>query len=460
MQILKTKSLYIPAFSIIAVVLLLLLLVGISTHRNLDRDKRKSMAFVHRQGVMLLRALEAGARAEMMMQIWQEDSVANLIREVAKDQDIAYIYLFDKTGTITHHSERTQEGEGTPWDPTAFEKGWVNSRLKVLENDFRVYELAKLFSPGPPLRPMRGMHRMMNRENISGGHLHAGNVIVIGLKMTAFDEARQADLHHAVIMATIVLVLGSGALFFVFVIQNYYLVDATLKQTKDYTQKIVGSMANGLLSADSGHRIVSYNPLCLKMLGLEDKHLRSKTLDSLQGFRSTGIMDLIDSGRTIADREIEYIRPNGERVFLGISISPILEEDGSAAGTVMLLRDLGPIKQLEEKVRRTEKLAAIGKLAAGVAHEIRNPLSSIRGFAQFLGHALKDRPKEQEYAHIMIREMDRINNVVTDLLSFASPRPAEPSPTDISELLTHVVQLVAPDAKGKRVTVDTQISSA
>ncbi len=459
MQILKTKSLYIPAFSIIAVVLLLLLLVGISTHRNLDRDKRKSMAFVHRQGVMLLRALEAGARAEMMMQIWQEDSVANLIREVAKDQDIAYIYLFDKTGTITHHSERTQEGEGTPWDPTAFEKGWVNSRLKVLENDFRVYELAKLFSPGPPLRPMRGMHRMMNRENISGGHLHAGNVIVIGLKMTAFDEARQADLHHAVIMATIVLVLGSGALFFVFVIQNYYLVDATLKQTKDYTQKIVGSMANGLLSADSGHRIVSYNPLCLKMLGLEDKHLRSKTLDSLQGFRSTGIMDLIDSGRTIADREIEYIRPNGERVFLGISISPILEEDGSAAGTVMLLRDLGPIKQLEEKVRRTEKLAAIGKLAAGVAHEIRNPLSSIRGFAQFLGHALKDRPKEQEYAHIMIREMDRINNVVTDLLSFASPRPAEPSPTDISELLTHVVQLVAPDAKGKRVTVDTQISS-
>jgi len=459
MQILKTKSLYIPAFSIIAVVLLLLLLVGISTHRNLDRDKRKSMAFVHRQGVMLLRALEAGARAEMMMQIWQEDSVANLIREVAKDQDIAYIYLFDKTGTITHHSERTREGEGTPWDPTAFEKGWVNSRLKVLENDFRVYELAKLFSPGPPLRPMRGMHRMMNRENISGGHLHAGNVIVIGLKMTAFDEARQADLHHAVIMATIVLVLGSGALFFVFVIQNYYLVDATLKQTKDYTQKIVGSMANGLLSADSGHRIVSYNPLCLKMLGLEDKHLRSKTLDSLQGFRSTGIMDLIDSGRTIADREIEYIRPNGERVFLGISISPILEEDGSAAGTVMLLRDLGPIKQLEEKVRRTEKLAAIGKLAAGVAHEIRNPLSSIRGFAQFLGHALKDRPKEQEYAHIMIREMDRINNVVTDLLSFASPRPAEPSPTDISELLTHVVQLVAPDAKGKRVTVDTQISS-
>ena len=167
MQILKTKSLYIPAFSIIAVVLLLLLLVGISTHRNLDRDKRKSMAFVHRQGVMLLRALEAGARAEMMMQIWQEDSVANLIREVAKDQDIAYIYLFDKTGTITHHSERTREGEGTPWDPTAFEKGWVNSRLKVLENDFRVYELAKLFSPGPPLRPMRGMHRMMNRENIS-----------------------------------------------------------------------------------------------------------------------------------------------------------------------------------------------------------------------------------------------------------------------------------------------------
>jgi two-component system sensor histidine kinase HydH len=125
---------------------------------------------------------------------------------------------------------------------------------------------------------------------------------------------------------------------------------------------------------------------------------------------------------------------------------------------VIVLRDLSEIKLLQEKVKRSEKLAAIGELAAGVAHEIRNPLSSIRGFAQFLRHSLKDKPQEKEYAETMVTEVDRINRVVTDLLTFARPMTVEISPTDITELIEHSVRLVEADALSRDVNIRMNIS--
>ena len=143
---------------------------------------------------------------------------------------------------------------------------------------------------------------------------------------------------------------------------------------------------------------------------------------------------------------------------LALSITPILDETDVCQGAVIILRDLREIKQLEEKVRRTEKLAAIGKLAAGVAHEIRNPLSSIRGFAQYLRNTLKDKPREKEYAETMVSEVDRINRVVTDLLTFARPMEADLAPTDLTELVERTVRLVQADARSRNVSIRMSLS--
>ena len=145
-------------------------------------------------------------------------------------------------------------------------------------------------------------------------------------------------------------------------------------------------------------------------------------------------------------------------IFLALSATPIRDETGTCRGAVIVLRDLSVIKKLEEKVRRSEKLAAIGELAAGIAHEIRNPLSSIRGFAQFLRHALKDKPQEQVYADTMVAEVDRINRVVSDLLTFARPVEAELVPTEITDLIEHAVRLVAADASSRDVQIQTRIA--
>lgn len=124
-----------------------------------------------------------------------------------------------------------------------------------------------------------------------------------------------------------------------------------------------------------------------------------------------------------------------------------------------MLRDLTELKRLETKLRRAEKLAVIGQLAARMAHEIRNPLSSVRGFAQFLKHSLNGRPQEQDYAATMVTEVDRINRVVSDLLSLARPVEAKPVAYSICELVRHVLRLVADEANSKSVSLHLDMPS-
>jgi two-component system sensor histidine kinase HydH len=433
MKILNIKKLYLPALSIVAIVVLLLVLISISTYRNLDREKSMALHFLHRQGVMLLKSIEASARTGMKSLMWQEISLGKLMVETAKDDEIAYVYLIDEHGLIAHHSDPLHENKDALWKPDLNDRDQIVTRINVLPEGIRIYELAKYFSP------MYEPSLIQSKDGVNGlgqeaeQHWHRGDTIVVGMRMAVFESARHADIQHALIMAAIILVLGSGALFFIFVIQNYYLVNRTLRQTQDYTRQVVASMANGLLSLDTDGKVISYNLLALELLDLKESEVRGMNFDEVIDFKTTGIFQTLNYCMPVLDKEINHRKKSGEIVPLALSITPIIGEDSTCQGAVIVMRDLREIKQLEEKVRRSEKLAAIGKLAAGVAHEIRNPLSSIRGFAQYLRNTFKDKPREREYTETIVLEVDRINSVVTDLLTFARPMEAELIPTDLTD---------------------------
>ena len=458
MRILSTKRLYLPALSIVAVVLLLLVLISISTYRNLGREKTMALHFLYRQGMTVLLSIEAGTRAWMMLPMWQDDSIGSLIQETGKNVDIAYVYLMDQNGDVIHHSNPGASVDASIPKPVIEDDDGVITRIRKLPGDIQVFELVKIFSPLPALGAIPSITDRSEHGDIVKPHLHRGDIIVLGMKMTAYEQARRSDLQHALIMAAILVTLGAGALFFIFVIQNYYLVGKTLEQTEDYTRQVVANMPNGLLSIDTRGRIVSYNRLSLELLGLQESDIRALNLKTIIDFQASGIDQTLANCRPILEREIQHKSKIGEMIPLSMSATPILEEDDQCRGAVIVLRDLREIKQLEEKVRRSEKLAAIGKLAAGVAHEIRNPLSSIRGFAQFLSQGLKDSPKEQAYAQTMVSEVDRINRVVTDLLTFARPTTAEAVPADVTELVEHCVRLVQADADSRNITLRRNIT--
>jgi two-component system sensor histidine kinase HydH len=392
--------------------------------------------------------------------MWQEVSFGSLLQETAKSKDIAYVYIIDEHGTIVHHSDPLKTGVIIDWKPHITQEDQIDTRIKTLPDSTHIYELAKFFSPmyEPTMMHHRNSQMGLDSKQLANSHSHRGDTIILGMKMTAYEQARHADIQHAFIMAAIILILGSGAFFFIFVIQNYYLVDKTLKQTKDYTREVVANMANGLISIDSGGKVVSFNMLALELLGIERTEIQGIDLRTLIDFEISDIQSTLTECVPVLDYEIYHPRKAGEMVPLALSATPIRDAKGGCDGAVIVLRDLREIKLLQEKVKRSEKLAAIGELAAGVAHEIRNPLSSIRGFAQFLRHSLKDKPQEKEYAETMVTEVDRINRVITDLLTFARPMTVELSPTDITELIEHSARLVEADALSRDVNIRMKIS--
>ncbi|MGA8017247.1 MAG: ATP-binding protein [Desulfobacterales bacterium] len=458
MQIIRHKKLYLPAFSIIAVVLLLILLVAVLTYRTLDHQRKTALTFLHSQGVTLLHAMEAGAVTGMLMPMWNEDSVKTLIHIIGKNKNIAYIYIYDQSGAVIHASGIAEEETRAVWRPELKNDHQVVARLRTLDNGSQVYELAKRFSPELLVPSGKADHLMYHGSVSQFADHHAGNTVVLGMSMEEVESVHRSDVVHAVIMAAILLVLGSGAIFFTFVIQNYYLVDKALKQSRDYLQQVIASMANGMISIDNHGNVTSFNDMALDLLGLKETEVKNIELKSIIDFQSSGINETLNEGESFVEKEIVYNK-GAEKVPLALSVSPIPDEKKQCAGAVIILRDLTEIKRLQEKVQRSERLAAIGELAAGVAHEVRNPLSSIRGFAQFLGHVLEDKPDEREYAEIMVKEVDRINNVVTNLLSFARPVKPDLVPTDLPKLLDHTVRLVEEDARLRKVNIRLSTSN-
>ena len=125
----------------------------------------------------------------------------------------------------------------------------------------------------------------------------------------------------------------------------------------------------------------------------------------------------------------------------------------------MLFQDLREIEALKEEVERERHLAALGRLAAGVAHEVRNPLSSLKGFAQFLRSKFNPGSKEERYSDIMIEEVERLDRVVQELLDFAKPVTAERKASDANSIVDDALSLVAEDAAFRNVEIVSDLAA-
>ena len=130
---------------------------------------------------------------------------------------------------------------------------------------------------------------------------------------------------------------------------------------------------------------------------------------------------------------------------------------GPFCGQIVLFRDLTEVRGLQREIETNRRLASIGMLAAGVAHEIRNPLSSIKGFATYFKERYRNHPEDQKTAEIMIQEVDRLNRVITQLLEFARPLAIQKKRTPLQILINHSLQMIETQAQEKNIEIEKSL---
>jgi len=140
-------------------------------------------------------------------------------------------------------------------------------------------------------------------------------------------------------------------------------------------------------------------------------------------------------------------------------VAASLADAGNPIGKILLLRDVTALRQLEKEAVKNRHLASIASLAAGVAHEIRNPLSSLKGFAVYFKERLAGDKEDEQMADIMIAEVERLNRVISQLIEFARPLQLKREKTHFPDLIQHTLSLIAADAKKNRVDVITETAS-
>jgi len=214
----------------------------------------------------------------------------------------------------------------------------------------------------------------------------------------------------------------------------------------------------GLVATDKDGKIAFYNSAAERITGLDLSKARGRDPENILLSHFCGLKEALDRGESISEKEMECEFTEDKVVPVSVSASKIINEEGQFVGQVLIIRDLREVRRLQDEINRQEKLAAIGGLAAGVAHEIRNPLSSIKGIASYFKSKFDKDSDDKEAAGVMIQEVDRLNRVISELLEFAGPTELKLKQTDVNELLEHSVRLIQKEASTKDIAIKLNLS--
>ena len=177
-------------------------------------------------------------------------------------------------------------------------------------------------------------------------------------------------------------------------------------------------MRGGLVTTDMEGRIVLLNRTGEEILGRTFTELRGRDLrDVSPDFWLEDMLGLPE--RLSLRREIEVRTPGGQRRYLGISVSPLRTRDAVRSGYVFNFQDLTDLRRLEQEVATKERMAAVGRLSAAIAHEIRQPLTAIAGAVKELGRLVPLEEDEKHLVSIVSRESERMNHIITDFLNYS-----------------------------------------
>ena len=217
----------------------------------------------------------------------------------------------------------------------------------------------------------------------------------------------------------------------------------SLADLEAFNQTIIDSITSGLMTTDVEGRINFFNEAAANILVVDSQQAIGQEVKALLG-EMDDFLDRLKAklaGRRYLRMEGAYLNRRGEELYLGMSVSYLLLDGEKKSGFLFIFQDLTEIKRLEREVRLKENLATMGEMAAGMAHEIRNPLASISGSVQVLAEAEELTEEQKRLMDIIVRESERLSGTLTEFLAYARPPRFEPDQIDLRRVLEETATL-------------------
>lgn len=481
---------------------LLAIIIGVFAVNNYHREKQLMTEVLLQKGATILRFINAGSRARFRNNPgifddpgwrWSEQ-VQQVFDQTAEQPGVHFVMLADKNGNILAGSDRTRIGEKVDSEILSFFKtlehespGDVTYRIGRQEKGVGdVFQIAAVYAPlgprelgegGPPMQPP--MHMGMGRGNgmmrehmmlMQQGYRQWRDAVervqaerymlLVELDLDQLNNAVKRQLLQIVILSLVLLLVGIGGWLSLLTLQGYKGTQIRLRRMRAFNDLLVSSLPLGLVATDGDGNIQIFNRGAEEILGIDEHEATGKSPSTIL---PPPLGDLIrrseDRPGASQRQEIFLTGKDGRSRSLALAALSIVDAEERQVGTMLLIQDLSEVKKLEEELKRNERLAALGEMAAGVAHELRNPLSSIKGLTVLLKSKFPDNGADRETADILVREVERLNRSIGELLDYARPDRLENKKVSLHEILQKSISLIRVDADAAEVSIATEFCS-
>lgn len=433
----KKKNLRISAPVVSGALIVLTAILGLMIFMQFQWQKKQAISLFVEKGATLIQSFEAAMRSQSP----KDDEVfylQKLLMEIAQQPDIDYLVVTDQKGQIVADSDPSMLGQpyGQELDLPSLSHGReVRWRQAVNLEGAGTFEVYRGFFPYSDMAKLEPL------------------IVFIGFNMDKIEKASREDECRMAALATILFLVGSLTMAFLFLAQAYRLTKSSLSRMTVFSEALVKNLPIALLAVDQKGKIAGCNeqalPLieqsCDDVIGKDAAAVvRKPFLEILK--RIEGTAGMLEEDTFLPD--VENSEQIWEVVATGFSGSDVRE------GKILLARNITAFRQMEKEVARSRHLQAIASLAAGVAHEIRNPLSSIRGLAVYFKSRLAGNKDDEETADVMIAETERLNRVISHLIDFAKPTALKKELVEPTDLARRAVRLVEKEARKNSVAID------
>ena len=423
--------------------------------------------------------------------------IEQLVEKISQDQDVLYAIMLDRQGQVAAYSGQDDQQGMTLHDPVSARAAQV--REKLLQHVPRQrglpehYDIAvPVFVQGSPekwgtVRVGLSLHDM--RADIAKTRLYVLLLgvmgIVVGTGAAALLARRITAPIQALTEGTMAVargeplpaievhthdelaVLATNFNYMTHELRNH---QAALRQKVDemsilanYNKNVLTSMTSGLFTLDLHGRFETVNPTAERITGIQADDVRGRDYQHVLG-ESTALCQVFaasylhESALTVP--RLDFVRADGEKIPLELRTAMLRDRDGKAVGLLAIFEDISPIQILEKQLQRADRLATLGQMAAGIAHEIKNPLASIRLFAQLVSRKHHDASFVEKFDRIVPQELDRVNGIVEELLALARPAELHCVPVSIVELLRRIIEVYTERFTEQRVVCKTEFLTA